>query len=51
VSQAHRNQRNELSLNLGALMNKVFGKGGDASDAGTRWASAPFTVRGLETRP
>ena len=51
VSQANRNQRNELSLNLGGFLKKVFGKSDATDQASASMASAPFTVRGLEARP
>ena len=51
VSQASRHQRNELSLNLGGLLKRIFGKQDGGGKAGARRASPPFTVNGLEIRP
>lgn len=51
VSQASRNQRSELSLNLGGFLKKVFGKDSGTGQASANLVSAPFTVRGLEARP
>jgi hypothetical protein len=51
VSQASRNQRSELTLNLGGFLKKVFGNDKDAGRASASRSSAPFTVRGLEARP
>lgn len=51
VSQANRNQRNELSLNLGGLLKKVFGNQEGGGQSSARLSIAPFTVNGLEARP
>lgn len=51
VSQANRDQRNELTFNLGGILKKVFGGGESGGSASARQAVPPFTVNALESRP